>query len=265
MSGLARQIETLRAYAKAIGWSAAFWLRFGDLLGRTLPRKRITLSVNPRCSRHRLLLRTGTSDREVFCQVFIEDEYGGIELNRPKMIMDLGANVGYSSAFFLSRYPEAKVLAIEPDPRNYALCCRNLAPFGERAKVVQGAVWPEAAKLALDKGTYRDGRDWATRVKLATQHPGTEEVVAGFDVPALIAMCPIPEIDLLKIDIEGSELELFARNTERWLACVHNICIELHDADCESAFLGALRSCDFDLHTAGDITICQNLRIADTR
>jgi hypothetical protein len=45
---------------------------------------------------------------------------------------------GYASAYFLSKYLTARALAVDPDLRNYAICCKNLEPFGERAKVIQG-------------------------------------------------------------------------------------------------------------------------------
>jgi hypothetical protein len=58
---------------------------------------------------------------------------------------------GYASADFLSKYLTARVLAVEPDLRNYAICWKNLEPFGERTKVIQGG-GVNRTKLALDKG-----------------------------------------------------------------------------------------------------------------
>ncbi|MGC2830246.1 MAG: hypothetical protein WB994_11450, partial [Candidatus Acidiferrum sp.] len=68
-------------------------------------------------------MRTHTSDRDVLRQVFIQGEYQAVELSNPKTIIDLGANVGFASAYFLSKYPTASVLAVEPDPGNYEVCC----------------------------------------------------------------------------------------------------------------------------------------------
>lgn len=248
-------------YARAIGWPAAIRLRHSDLKVRAGINKPISLEFKVKNSKFPLLMRTHTSDREVLGQVFIEREYEPVALCQPKMILDLGANVGYSSAYFLSRYPTASVLAVEPDPDNYGICCRNLAPYGPRAKVVQGAVWPESAKLALDKGTYRDGRDWATRVRVATQNSAASADIVGYDMPTLIGMCRDPEIDLLKIDIERSELELFSRNTESWLPQVRNLCIELHGADCEEVFFRALSDYSYKLGPPSEVTFCHNLRV----
>jgi hypothetical protein len=67
-------------------------------------------------------------------------------------------------------------------------------------------------------------------------------------------------VDLLKVDIERSEIELFAKNTDSWLPRVKNICIELHGPDCEAAFFSALAPYDFEVSHSGELTICRDLR-----
>jgi hypothetical protein len=79
-----------------------------------------------------------------------------------------------------------------------------------------------------------------------------------------MALCGAREIDLLKIDIERSELELFSRHTGDWLPRVRNLCIELHDTDCRDVFFSALSSYTYTLRTQGDLTICQNLSFCGT-
>lgn len=238
-------------------------LRYCDIQVRSGLSKPFSFELKLKNSKFPIVMRTHTSDRDVLWQVFIQGEYEPVELWDPKTIIDLGANVGYASAYFLSKYPTAAVLAVEPDPENYAMCCRNLAPYGQRAKVVQGAVWPECAKLALDKGTYLDGRDWATRVKLGIESvsSNTDSQINGYDVATLISLCGSSKIDLLKIDIERSELELFARGTESWLPRVKNLCIELHGPDCQEIFFRALSNYSYELNSPGDVSICRNLRV----
>jgi FkbM family methyltransferase len=237
-------------------------LRYWDFKIRTGISRSSSLEIKLKNAKFPLLIRTHASDRDVLWQVFIQGEYGPVELSNPKVIIDLGANVGYSAAYFLSKYPTAAVLAVEPDPDNYAICVRNLAPYGQRAKVIHGAAWPERRKLVLDKGTYGDGRDWATRVKPATEGAGSnaDAGIDGYDVETLIGLCNSPEVDLLKIDIERSELELFSRNTERWLPRVKNLCIELHGQDCQEVFLSAISSYSYVEHQSNGVTVCQNIQ-----
>src|SRR4051812_39387542 len=80
--------------------------------------------------RHPLRCRKGSSDRDVFRQIFVEREYACLDdLSDVDLVLDCGANVGYSSAYFLDRFPTCHVIAVEPDPENYALLEENLAPY----------------------------------------------------------------------------------------------------------------------------------------
>ncbi len=255
------QFSVVRNYARSLGWSAALRLRFSDLKARIGVNKSSLLKIKIKNAEHPLFMRVGSSDREVLGQIFIEKEYESIAASPPKSILDLGANVGYSSAYFLSKYPAASVVAIEPDPGNYAICCRNLEPYGCRALVVRGAVWPERNRLVLDRGAWRDGREWATQVRQSREAMTASDSIEGFDMATLIGLSGSTEIDLLKIDIERSELELFSRNIDSWLPRIKNLCIELHGPDCEDVFFRALSDFTYDLSRTGELTVCSGLRI----
>jgi hypothetical protein len=95
---------------------------------------------------------------------------------------------------------------------------------------------------------------------MATETSAAPADIDAYDVSTLIGLCHVPEIDLLKIDIEKSELELFSRNTESWLPRVRNLCIELHGADCEEIFFRAVSIYSYDSGLQGDLTLCHNLR-----
>jgi FkbM family methyltransferase len=197
---------------------------------------------------------------DVLEQIFKETQYACVAgVQSPRVIFDLGANVGYASAYFLSRFPAAEVMAVEPDPGNYEICCKNLSPYGPRARVILGAVWSHRRKLVLLRGAYRDGREWTTQV-LATDNPDDAATVDAWDIPSLLKLAGHNHIDILKVDIERSDVELFSNGSRQWLPNVRNMCIELHDEDCERAFFGALQDYEFDLSRSGELTVCLNLR-----
>jgi len=201
-----------------------------------------------------------SSDEHVFDQIFVRQEYALVRdlLKEQQTILDLGANVGYASAYFATCYPSARILAVEPDPSNYQLCVRNLAPYGARVKTLQGAVWSACGRLALSRGSFGDGREWATQV---VEVPTASDAdVDAWDIPSLLDILGEEILDLLKIDIEGSEVELFEKNAARWLPRVRNICIELHDRRCREIFFRALRDFDYDLAEHLEFTLCLNLR-----
>jgi hypothetical protein len=68
------------------------------------------------------------------------------------------------------------------------------------------------------------------------------------------------QVDVLKIDVEGAELELFASGYVPWLSRTSNLAIELHDQDCEQVFLRAMTGYHCQRRQSGETTICRNIR-----
>jgi hypothetical protein len=114
---------------------------------------------------HPLVGRYGGSDILVLGQVFLDREYQVLsESSGVELVIDCGANVGYSAAYFLSKFPQSTVIAVEPDPDNFHLLERNLAAYGERARVLRKGIWSKPARLKIAESRYRDGRAWSKQV-----------------------------------------------------------------------------------------------------
>jgi FkbM family methyltransferase len=261
MRRIAQKLESLQKWRRSAGWRGALSVgvhRARRAFGLPEPS---TLRLRPRHAMHPVLARLGgSSDLDVFRQIFIFDEYSCVrDIHSPYLIFDLGANVGYSSAYLLSKFPTAAVVAVEPDPANFELCRKNLAPYGDRAQIVLGAAWSKRSKLALSRGTFGDGREWATEVK-ESQGNGDLAVVEGWDIPSLVRLTDKQQIDLLKVDIEGSEVQIFGANSSEWLPKVRNICIELHGRQCDEMFFSSLKDFEYELSHSGELTVCRNLR-----
>lgn len=219
--------------------------------------------VRPRQVLHPLTARLGaSSDMSVFSQIFQDEEYASLlDLPNVLVVLDLGANVGFSSAYFLSSFPQARLLAVEPDERNLAVCKLNLTPYGNRVTLLHGAAWKDRTRLNLSR-PVGEGREWATQVVRPADDGGGD--IEAWDVGSLIEMAGAPAVDLLKVDIEGAELAVFGEKAERWLPKVRNICIELHSQDCKKTFFDALAGFDYTLNTFGELTICRDLRLKTT-
>jgi hypothetical protein len=82
----------------------------------------------------------------------------------------------------------------------------------------------------------------------------------GWDVPALMARAGFGRVDLLKIDIEGAEIDLLLKNAERWLPRVRNLSIEFHGPECEAALERALEPYTYQRQVLGELTFCFHLR-----
>lgn len=193
------------------------------------------LNVRSRYAKHTLACRPGTSDIEVFGQVFVHREYrclDHVDSSTVRLVIDCGANVGFSAAYFLSRFPKAQLVAVEPDRGNFLRLMQHLNPYGDRARAVLGGIWWRECGLMVTRTAFGDGREWSFGVREAT---GSEVPdVEAFDIDTLLRGTGERRISILKVDIEGSELELF-RHPCSWLQQVDHIVIETHGVDCEAA------------------------------
>lgn len=205
-----------------------------------------------------LICRLQSSDRYAFAQVFIHKQYACPEpAIPPRYIVDCGAYVGYASVYLLHRFPDAKVVAIEPDRRNHEILVRNLAPYGTRAVPMLAAVWSHEVGLNLHPYSTEKGDEWGTQVQESAA--GETPDVAAVDIVWLLNQSPHGYIDILKIDIEGAEEVVFAQRYERWINHVGTIMIELHGERSRTQFFRALDSDKFRVSQRDEITIVQSV------
>jgi FkbM family methyltransferase len=221
----------------------------------------LTLNVDG-CSQP-VSLRLATSDKDAFRQIFVYEEYSPLRgLENIRTIVDCGANIGLASLYLLDRYPLARLLAIEPDPGNAAMCRQNLFSSGGRVCVETMGIWSHGdwgrpARLRLDRSAG-DRRDWSITVREA----GVAEEADATGV-SMSAICQrTGEIDLLKIDVEGAEELIFSGSSVSWLARVRNIAIELHNEKCRQAFRRALEGFEFESFQSRETVFIKNLRPA---
>jgi FkbM family methyltransferase len=210
---------------------------------------------------HPLHLREGRSDPYFFGQIFLDQEFApsrGLDLST---VIDLGANAGLASVWFLNAFPRAKIVSVEANPANYPSLEANLHPYGNRAILIQGAVWSRQTSLVLVPG--RDEGDAHVREAVPADDSSDlrpSGVIEGWDMPALMARGGFTSVDLLKMDIEGAEIELFQNGAERWLPSVRNLSVELHGAASRAALERALADYTFRRQICGELTFCFDLR-----
>ncbi len=200
--------------------------------------------------------RPHTSDVGVFRGVFQAHAYACLNHVRdPGLIIDCGANVGYSALYFLQRYPNAHLIAVEPDPGNYAVLECNLAPYRDRVRLIRAGIWSHSTQLRMNETPYLDGREWARQVRECFS--GENGDIPAVDLGSLLSESGFKTISILKIDIERAEAEVFARNYEQWVGKVDNMAIEIHDDECERIFLRAIAGVSFMLSKSGELTVCR--------
>jgi FkbM family methyltransferase len=252
---LIQRARRIVATTRLAGWSGPVSYWFGRRISRLLPRGR-KLSLRSRFARARLVFRTGTSDLDVFHQIFVDREYRCLDdLTDAKLIIDCGANVGYSAAYFLNRFPRCRLIAVEPERGNFAVLSENLRPFADRCSALQMGVWSRKVGLRISEKKFGDGREWA--VSLEEAEPNETSQIEGIDIASLLALSGCDRISILKIDIEGSEKRIFAEGAHQWLERVDTLVVELHGAECHDVFQRAISQYDFELSTCDELTIAR--------
>jgi FkbM family methyltransferase len=185
-------------------------------------------------------LRRRTSDFDVFRQIFLCRQYALRPAGPVEYIIDAGANIGLASVYLLRRFPLARAIAIEPDGQNIEIAKHNLQTLSVRCHLVHGAVWSTGGALGVRRGTFGDGRHWATETVPLDGTLATAETVSALTIEQLMRLHRFPRIDVLKMDIEGAELPIFRDGNlaflERTACCV----VECHSQAADAAFRSAM-------------------------
>ncbi|MCX6250040.1 MAG: FkbM family methyltransferase [Bacteroidetes bacterium] len=194
-----------------------------------------------------ILIRPGTSDAHTIINNVVREEYGQVNpTTPPKWMIDAGAYTGDTTAYFLSRFPGLKIIALEPNPPSYKIAKMNLEPYGERA-------------ILLQKGLYvNDGVTF-----FSGDGTGASIDKAGFKidcttVSSLMEQYSIPRIDILKMDIEGAEEAIFSSDPEKWLSSVNMLMIEIHGSHIIPLIARVLSENGFSMKQYRSIWYCQS-------
>jgi FkbM family methyltransferase len=171
-----------------------------------------------------LLCRPDTSDIPV-----IFDTFGGlyhippVTLPQTAIIVDLGANIGCTMAHFAALYSQATITGVELDAENARLAVQNTQHFGQRCRVVEAAIWSHDGEVS-----YEGIAAWGLHVSAQGSRPTRALSMATLLASISTPQESTPQIDFLKIDIEGGERELFTGDCP-WLQRIRSLKVEIHD------------------------------------
>jgi FkbM family methyltransferase len=152
----------------------------------------------------------------MFDEIFTKGVYEFRSNKKSPLIIDCGANIGLSIIYFKTIFPEAEIIAFEPDPEIYNVLTTN-AGLLDNVKFIKAALWNEETTVDF----YSEGADSGR--------------VGKIPVDATIIKIPTKrlrsylnrEIDFLKMDIEGAEVKVLIDCKEE-LKNVKNLFVEYH-------------------------------------
>jgi FkbM family methyltransferase len=174
-------------------------------------------------------------------KIFAGTEYPLLPLRgyAPRLIVDVGANIGATAVFFALNYPSAKLLCYEPARENAVFLERNVAPFPQVETRTCGLA-AEAAAARLYHGNSQSMQHSLYRSSETTAHYETIELRA-----AGIELAEIPDGSILKLDTEGAEVPILRALAGR-MSALDMIYLEYHSEEDRRA-IEAMLAADFVL------------------
>jgi FkbM family methyltransferase len=230
---LGRWWKAIKAFGLVQGTSAYFFLAL-PRLSRSAEREAKPMRI-PGLP-HPMWLRPATTDWYVMEQIFIDHGFSlsrwpeherAIRSNYDRMlergqvpvILDCGAHIGLAAVWFAQQFRHARIFAVEPAEDNFELLRKNVSSH-HNITPVHAAIWDRDTRVDL---VNPDGEPWAWTAREFVS--GTVQTVTVCD---LLQSEPNGLPLIVKIDIEGCEVELFRSNVE-WIEQAPLIIFELHD------------------------------------
>jgi FkbM family methyltransferase len=159
-----------------------------------------------------------------YIDIFKREIYNFKAINNQPYIIDCGANVGISVLYFKTLYPNAEIIAFEPDKDIFAILKENIDNSNhKKVTLINKALWNTEGKTSfIDEGA--DGGKILDSKNIPPHNLNIIEV----ETTSLRA-CLNQKVDFLKIDIEGAET-IVIEDCENLLHNVERIFIEFHSA-----------------------------------
>lgn len=219
-----------------------------DRLGLRRRAGRTVYRLKSRRGRVEFLARTNGCDVRTINEIWIGELYdrfldADALRDRQVVIVDIGANCGYFAVYAGRRFPEARIVCFEPEDENRELARSNLALNGVDAEVHAEAVVAEKADTVMLNLSDDPRLHTTVAFDLAGAHgigagryAGRTVSVSAIEVnEALAPLTSTGPIDLLKIDVEGLDLDLVEALDDRTLASILCIAAEVEDRDARPA------------------------------
>lgn len=172
-----------------------------------------------------------SSDYEVFYQIFALREYQSLcsflrsfeQANSLFVFVDCGANVGLASAYMRVHFPNWAFVGIEPSYENISMATINM----NYDKLLLRALASQNGLRVNLVSPAEDPTEWAFRTEESLS--GEIETINLADILDEIDNLPGKERIILKVDVEGSEFEVFENVSAAILSRFYIIVVEIHD------------------------------------
>lgn len=158
-----------------------------------------------------ILRRKDGGDHASFFENFFEVPYRFARFAPVQLAVDAGAHVGFFSLALHRAFPEAEIVAFEPSQENVEVLRQNWSANSMAGQVVDKALWIEETVLEFQLGKSNSGR-----IQTSSSQSDEEALASRLDRVERIGATTLQavlgerlgELDLLKLDIEGAEMDV---------------------------------------------------------
>jgi FkbM family methyltransferase len=182
----------------------------------------VSIQKKPEIVAYPISLRYPSTDLSTYKQVFEDFSYNFTLNQEPQIIVDAGANIGLASIYFANKYLNAKIISIEPEKSNFEMLKKNTANY-KNIIPLNAALWNKNEEICIID--INRGND---SFQVGERQVSNSQKINGFTIDKIMSMFDLQRIDLLKIDIEGAEKEVFG-NPTAWIGNINTMAIELHE------------------------------------
>jgi FkbM family methyltransferase len=217
-------------------------------------------------------LRQLSSDVAVFFQIIENCEYKAVIdvvqkylKNNNLIIVDLGSNIGLSVLYFKCHFPSSKIYSVESDRNNFQHQLLNIKlNHYQNVSLINRAIWSESSNNLIVVDDFRDQSNWSKRVvEISDLKNESLDKVQGTTLEQIISEFVgfNNKIDILKVDIEGSEAILFndPKFNDILVNYVKIIAVEIHEEFISKEFIiNELVKLKFEVAVDSETTIFVN-------
>jgi len=166
----------------------------------------------------KLFIPDSASFLSMYKEIIEKEIYKFYTTSKNPYIIDCGANIGLSIIYFKKIFPNARIVAFEPDKKIFNLLKKNIQSFNlKNIKLIQKGVWSKKSTMNF----YSEGAD-AGRIVTNTHINNTNKI---YTIKLNDFLNKI--VDFLKIDIEGAEVDVLENSKDK-LSNVKNLFVEYH-------------------------------------
>jgi FkbM family methyltransferase len=162
-----------------------------------------------------LYFRSNSPDKFVLDEIFLHDVYSISSMENISTVLDIGANIGAFSSSIIRKFPDCLITAVEPEPSNFAVLDANCGNISN-ITLINKAVWSDSNGVTIVPN-YGE-----------TAVESGENSISVDSIAFNELLEPFSKIDLLKIDVEGAEIDIILSASPESLTKIENITGEFH-------------------------------------